>query len=105
MSIWKKWAKRIPASVQLSRSRKYEVLHSEEIKSNQDVLGETRFDEKQVVLKTGQSDRELVHTYFHELIHVASFEYDANLTETQVRALEDSLYYVLKKNNIFKETE
>lgn len=99
---WIDWLKKIPSAVQLSRKGKYEVVWTDTIKNDTDVLGETRFDPKQIVLKNDQSPKETVHTYIHEVLHAVSAEYDVNLTEAQVRKLEKALYYVIKKGNIFK---
>lgn len=102
MTRWIKWVKKIPSTVQLSRKGKYEVVWTDTIKDDTDVLGETRFDPKQIVIKNGQSPKETVHTYVHEILHAVSAEYDVNLTEAQVRKLEKALYYILKDGNIFK---
>jgi len=102
MIRWIKWLKKIPSVVQLSRRGKYEVVWTDTIKNDTDVLGETRFDPKQIVIKTNESPKETVHTYVHEILHAISAEYDVNLTEAQVRKLEKALYYIIKDGNIFK---
>lgn len=96
---WKYWLKRIPNKIQIKRKRFYEVLWADEFAH----YGETRFDKSQIVLALGQVPSETVHTYLHEVLHAISAEYDADLTERQVRALEKALYYVLKAGNLFKE--
>lgn len=90
--------------MQLTRKSYYEVLYVDAF-VQEDVLGETRFDRKQIVLKDNQRPKEKVHTYIHEILHAISEEYDVNLTETQVRALEKALYYVLKSDNIFRKAK
>lgn len=102
MIRWKDFVQKIPSNVQISRKGKYEVVWSDTIKNDDDVLGETRFDPKQIVIKTSQSPKEAVHTYVHEILHAISEEYHVGLTETQVRKLEKALHYVLKEGNIFK---
>jgi uncharacterized protein YpuA (DUF1002 family) len=72
---------------------------------DESVLGETRFDPKQIVIKDGQAPKDKVHTYIHELLHAISEEYEVNLTENQVRALERALYYVLKSDNVFRKVK
>lgn len=102
MSNWLNWFNRIPQTVQVSRKAKYEVLWTDKIKDDEDVLGETRFNPNQIVIKTGQTYRESVGTYLHEYLHAVSEEYDVGLTEKQVRALEKAVYYALKNGNVFK---
>lgn len=70
---------------------------------DENVLGETRFDVKQIAIKDDQPPKEKVHTYLHELLHAISDEYEVGLTETQVRALEKAIYYILKGDNVFRK--
>lgn len=102
MSKWLDWFNRIPQTVQVSRKGKYEVLWTDKIKEDDRTLGETRFDPKQIVIKTGQTYKESVSTYLHEFLHAVSEEYEVGLTEKQVRALEKAVYFVLKEGNVFK---
>lgn len=98
---YKKLAQNIPASVKVGK-RTYEVLYSDTIKQDDNVMGETRFDPPQIVLQTGQSNRELVLTAIHEMYHAISEEYEAGLTEGQVRALErafPAMYHFFKQLN------
>jgi hypothetical protein len=101
---WKKLTKLIPHRVQVTRKSFYEICYVDSF-VDENVLGETRFDRKQIVIKDGQHPKEKVHTYIHELLHAISAEYDVNLTETQVRALERALYYVLKSDNVFRKAK
>lgn len=102
MINWKKIAKRIPHFVTIRRKAVYEVVWIDEFK-NDKVVGETRWDPKQIVIKTNQTPRETVHTYIHEVLHAISQEYNVALTEAQVMALEDALTVALTAGNIFKE--
>lgn len=101
MISWKNLKSRIPHLVKFRR-KVYEICWIDNFKDDH-TLGETRFDPRQIVIKSDMGDKECVKTYLHEILHAISHEYDANLTETQVRALEDALTDVLKKGNIFKE--
>lgn len=101
MISWKKLKSKIPHLVKFN-DRVYEVCWVEKFKSD-NVLGETRFEPTQIVIKSDMENKETVKTYLHEVIHAISFEYGANLTETQVLALEEALKDILKKGNIFKE--
>lgn len=102
MIIWKKLVKLIPHFVTIKRKVIYEVMWTEDF-LRRDHVGETRFDTRQIVIKTNQTPKETVHTYIHEVLHAVSHEYDAALTETQVLALEKALTMALIKDNIFKE--
>ncbi len=98
---WDDLVSRIPHFIQLKKAR-YEICWVDDFKDGK-TLGETRFDPKQILIKTGQTAKEAVKTYLHEVEHATSHEFDANLTEAQVRALEKSLPWILKPGNIFKD--
>lgn len=102
MVNWKKLAKKIPNKVQLSKKGVYEVVWVESFKES-DVLGETRFDRKQIAIKDNMSAKSTVLTFLHEVTHGLSAEHEADLTETQVLAIEKGLYYLLKEGNLFKK--
>lgn len=102
MINWKALTKRIPHRVQVSRKSFYEICYVDTF-VDKNVLGETRFDRKQIVLKDDQPQKEKVHTYLHELLHAISEEYEVNLTESQVQALEKAIYYILKPDNVFRK--
>lgn len=102
MINWKKHYENIPSSVKIGKNT-YEVLFIDGFPKDQEQLGESRFgDNKQVVINLNQPIKEAVHTYFHELLHILSFEYNANLSEKQVMGLEKGLKDLLKKDNVFK---
>ena len=104
MVNWKALTKLIPHRVQVTRKSFYEICYVDSF-VDENVLGETRFDRKQIVIKDDQHPKEKVHTYIHELLHAISAEYEVNLTENQVRALEKALYYVLKSDNVFRKAK
>jgi hypothetical protein len=85
--------KNIPNKVRVKPRIFYEVLWSEDFhfdKEGQKTYGITRFDPRQIVINKNQPDKESCHTYFHEFLHAVSHEYEVNLTENQVIALEKS---------------
>lgn len=98
---WADLRTKIPHFVQIGKTR-YEIVWIESFK-DPNVVGETRFAEKQIALKTGQSDKDTVKTYLHEVTHAVSHEESVNLTENQVIRIEKSLIYLLKPNNVFLE--
>lgn len=90
----------IPSQVRITRTLSYEVLFVDTFIDPHQV-GECRHQEKQIVIKNGQSDTEFYKTYLHELFHAMSFEYPAmNLTEKQVRLLEEAFYRYERLNKI-----
>lgn len=72
------------------KDTEYEIVWVDTFK-DETIEGETRFNSSQIVLKMDKDNKEVVHTFFHELLHAASEEYDVGLTEKQVKKLEKSL--------------
>lgn len=101
MVNWRTLKSKIPHRVQIKKGVFYEICWIQSF-HDPNTLGETRFTERQIVLKMDQSPKETVTTYLHELAHAVSGEYNIGLTETQVLQFEKSLYYLLKKENVFK---
>lgn len=97
---WKALVKRIPHKVQVTSKVSYEILYTPKIVGGEDCLGVTHLDQKQIMLMSEQTPRNMVHTYIHEVVHAFSEEYGVGLTETQVRAIEKALHYILKEGNI-----
>lgn len=93
MINWKKTKLKIPSSFKI-KGRTWEVLWVNEF-LDQKTLGESRFNQHQIVLLNSMSPKLTVHTFVHELFHVLSHETDANLTENQVLSLEKSTPYLL----------
>lgn len=89
----------IPSSIRITPKLSYEILFTDSF-PNPDVLGEMRIDTKQIVIKNGQSNTELMRTYIHEIIHVLSDENDVKLTESQVTKLEQATYRFLRLNGL-----
>lgn len=94
--------KKIPNKVQLSKRGEYEIVWVDSFKQT-DVVGETRFDRKQIAIKNKMSPKSTVITYLHEVAHGLSAEHEIQLTENQILALEKGLYYLLKDSNLFKK--
>ncbi len=100
---WENLRKNIPTKVHLRRGVHYEIVWIDHDPSR-NCVGETRYATRQIILELGHSAKETVHTYLHELAHAVSGEYEIGLTESQVIKVEQSFYYLLKENNIFKES-
>jgi hypothetical protein len=93
--LWSNLSKLIPEKVKITADCVYEILWVKKFKDNKQ-LGETRYDEKQIVMNVQQGCKETVHTYFHEYWHALSNEYDINLTENQVQKMEKATPYIIK---------
>lgn len=78
--------------------RLYQVLFVDGFVNDVEQLGECRYDPPQLVLKNGQSDKEMVSTILHECLHGIDFEEDIRLTEKQVLGLEKGILKFLIKN-------
>lgn len=94
MTNWKKIKNNIPHRVRIKSKVWYEILWVSDFKDGK-TLGESRFNEKQIVLLNSMSPKLTVSTFIHELYHVISHEYGADLTENQVLKLEDGTSYFL----------
>lgn len=102
MVNWKKLSKLIPSEIQIGNKITYKILWVEEFPGN--TVGEMDKDTKQIRLKLGQSNKEKVLTYLHEVFHAFSDENKIGLTEKQVSLLERKmLYYYLKPGNLFSK--
>jgi hypothetical protein len=62
------------------------------------VLGECRFDARQIVLKKGQSERETFKTFMHELMHAMEVERGIKITHRAIYQMEEAIYYLLFHN-------
>jgi choline kinase len=102
MIKWIKLKKLIPSTIKIKNNCIYEIVWVTKFTNDAKQLGEARYDTKQILIHIKQSDREAVHSFFHELFHVVAYEYDINLTEIQVIKLESALYYLLKIFWLFK---
>lgn len=105
---YKQLVSRIPHKVQLKNKVFYDVLYQDKIlfaKDAKEACGITIFQNRQIVIAKGLSDKLTIETYLHELAHAFSFEYSLNLTENQILAMEKGFYYLLKADNIFSPTQ
>lgn len=100
MANWDDLSKRIPHRIRVGGRTYFEIVWVDSF-PNPQIVGETRFDPKQIALKTGQSQKEATLTYLHEILHAVSDHYDIGLTETQVQALEKALPVLLSDGNLF----
>lgn len=102
MVNWRKLAKKIPFRVQIARNTYYEVCYADDFPDG-NTWGETRYEQKQIVLKKDLKPKNLVTTYIHEVLHAMSYDHGIELTEKQIESFEKSFYFFLKNGNIFKK--
>lgn len=93
---WSALRNNIPSKLRTKARTSYDVLWQDDLmdKSGTPLFGLTNFDPSQIVLDTKQSDKETIHTIFHEFLHSIDDSYEVGLTEKQVRKLEKSFLYV-----------
>ena len=89
---------KIPPYIKIKNKVVYEVVWLDGFKDSE-VLGECRFDSKQIALKTGISERETYKTFIHEVLHAVEFERGVKLPHKAVYQLEDALFYILFHND------
>lgn len=90
-----------PNLIRYSSKKTYEVLKIKDFKDG-NTLGEFRPDSAQIVLLEGLESKAEFSCLLHELMHLVSFETDANLTESQVLKLEKGLMRLLTQNGWVK---
>lgn len=88
---------KIPSRVKIKNKVQYETVFIDKF-PDPSTLGECRFDAKQIVLKKGQSDKQLVLSWLHECIHAMVHARNMNISHRDVYKLESALYYFLFHN-------
>jgi len=88
----------IPARLKIKNRVVYEIVWVDSFK-DPDVLGECRFDVRQIALKKGQSQRETFKTFVHEVIHAMEFEREIKIAHKAIYQLEDAIFYLLFHND------
>lgn len=87
----------IPARVKIKNRVTYEVVWVDSFK-DAGVLGECRFDSKQIALKSDESERETFKTFVHEVLHAMEFERGIKIPHKAIYQLEDAVFYLLFHN-------
>lgn len=91
---------KLPSHIRITPYVSYELVYIPEF-ANKKILGETRPDTKQIVIKSNEPPGQTVSTIIHEILHAIALENDFELTEKQVLALEDGIVRALRLNKIF----
>ena len=93
---WRKKMKNIPSKVAIAPKVWYDITYQKEIvdtKGNH-IYGFTDLDNKIITIRMDMSPKLTVETYWHEVCHAFSEEFEIELTENQVLALEHIIPYI-----------
>lgn len=85
---------RIPSHVKIKNRVSYEIVWVDSFKSDTDkeiTVGEARPEHKQIALRKGQSEKALMKTLIHELIHCIEFERGIKIPHKTVYQLEGAI--------------
>lgn len=89
---------KIPARLKIKNKVVYEIVWVDSF-TDPDVLGECRFDSKQIAMKSGLSERETYKTLIHEVLHAMEFERGIKISHKAIYQLEDAVFYLLFHND------
>lgn len=87
----------IPSRIKIKNKVVYEVVWVDSFEDS-NTVGECRFDVKQIALKMNQSEKELMKTFIHEVLHAIEFERGVKIPHKTIYQLEDALFYILFHN-------
>lgn len=87
----------IPSRIKIKNKVVYEVVWVDSFEDG-NTVGECRFDVKQIALKMNQSEKELMKTFIHEVLHAIEFERGVKIPHKTIYQLEDALFYILFHN-------
>lgn len=62
-------------------------------------MGECRFNQRQIAIKEGQSDKEMFKSMCHELLHSIAEERGIKISHKAIYQLEEAIYYVIFHND------
>jgi len=90
--------KRIPSQIRIKSKVKYEIVWTEQIGESEKTLAECRYDSKQILIKTGQSETENWKCFIHEVFHALEFEYRIPIPHKIIYLLEEAIFKLIKLN-------
>lgn len=93
-------SKSVISKIRISPRINYEVVYSTDL--GPDILGECRFDKKQIVIKIEQSDEELKKTLIHEIMHAICDTYKIDISHSAIYKLEKAVLNLIKLNKWLK---
>jgi hypothetical protein len=89
---------KIPSRIKIKNKVAYELVSVGSF-ADPDTLGECRFDQRQIAIKSGQSDRQQMKTVIHEMLHAVCEERGIKISHRAIYELEDALFYILFHND------
>lgn len=96
---WKNLRRNIPKKIKLSSRHTFDIKLCEDVgksRNGRKHYGQTIFGPKEIHIRKDLSDKELVKTLWHELLHTFKIYKHMHLTEKQVKAFEEK-YEVFEK--------
>lgn len=94
---------KIPSRLKIKKGVTYEVVFIKDFPDN--TVGECRFDKKQIVLSTDQSEKDLIKTFIHEVTHAITHERKIKISHKAVYQFENALLYFFKENGLLAKTK
>ena len=92
---------KIPPRIRITPKATYEIVWIDGF-VKKDQVGECRYEEKQIVIKKGISEKEQIDTLIHEFLHAWEFEYKIKISHKAVYQLETAITNFFKINGFYK---
>jgi hypothetical protein len=89
---------KIPSRIKIKNKVVYELVWVDEF-ADPDTLGECRPWASQIAIKNGQSDKQEMKTFLHEMLHALCEERGIKVSHRAIYQLEDALFYILFHND------
>ena len=92
----------LPSRVRIKRDITYDIVYSDDLGA--DTIAECRPEPlRQIAIKNNLSNKELIKSFLHELLHAIEFEHDLKISHSLVHELEEPIYKVLILNGWIKK--
>jgi len=92
----------LPSKVRATSKITYDVVYSDDL--GKDVWGEAESaPKKQIRIRNGQSRKQLIMTFCHEVFHILEYEYKIKIPHSLIHELEEPIYRMLKLNGWLKK--
>lgn len=91
----------LPSKVRITGKVSYEVIYCDDL--GKDTLAECRSAPlKQIALRNNLSNKELIKSFLHEVLHCIEFEYNISIPHKTIHDMEEGIYKILKLNGWLK---
>lgn len=91
---------KIPHRVRIKARVAYDVVYADVIQDDPDCLGLCDFENRQIIIKNGQSEKETLKTFAHELFHSWEHEFKITIKHKDIYLLEDAVFNFLTLNKL-----